>query len=69
MVRDWHAAAAPHPPPLCGNCALARIGGWTNGRDGKPLPILACRNLPGLAFPNHKPCKEYQKCQTSTELT
>jgi hypothetical protein len=22
-VKDWHAAAAPHPPPLCGNCALA----------------------------------------------
>ena len=59
-MKDWHAAAAPHPPPLCGNCALARIGGWTNGRDGRGLPMLACRFLPGLAFPCHKPCKNHQ---------
>lgn len=55
-MTDWHAAAAPHPPPLCGNCRLARLGGWTNGRDGQSLPIVACPYLKGLAFPNHQPC-------------
>ena len=66
-MRDWHALAAPFPPPLCGNCLRARLGGWQNGRDGRWLPVLACRYGKGLFFPNHKPCKEYQKCQTATE--